>query len=126
MLTRPPVQVLDLGLNNVAFLVHALRGAEADSVDVVTTEDKPRRAGLFILPGVGAFGAAMSSLRARGFKQPIWDHLASSGYLMRIYLGMQLLFDKSSESPGCPGLGLINGEVHRIPMQTGLRVAHVG
>ena len=103
MSTSPPVQVLDLGLNNLTSLMRAIRGTEVASVRIVTTGDELHKAGLVVLPGVGAFGAAMSSLRARGFEQPIRSHIAAGGYLMGICLGMQLLFNESSESPGCNG-----------------------
>ena len=126
MSTSPPVQVLDLGLNNLTSLMRAIRGTEVASVRIVTNGDELRKTGLVVLPGVGAFGAAMSSLQARGFEQAIRSHIEAGGYLMGICLGMQLLFNESSESPGCNGLGLIQGDVHRIPSYPGLRVPHVG
>ena len=77
MSTRSPVQVLDLGLNNLTSLMRAIRGTEPASVHIVNTGEELREAGLIDLPGVGAFGAAMSSLRARGFEQPIRSHIAA-------------------------------------------------
>ena len=120
------MQVLDLGLNNLNSISRALRDAGTESVRIVASASDFRDSRLMVLPGVGAFGAAMTSLRNRGLEDQIHEHVQSGGYLMGICLGMHLLLDGSSESPGVPGLGLIRGSVHRIPDQAGMRVPHMG
>ena len=75
-----------------------------------------------ILPGVGAAGAAMRLLRARGLDEAL---RASEAPLLGICLGMQLLFD-SSEEGDVDCLGLIPGRVMRMAGGPGLRVPHMG
>src|SRR5439155_15659536 len=75
-----------------------------------------------VLPGVGAFGPAMARLTAAGFPPWIRDRVAAGTPLVGVCLGMQLLFDRSEEASGVSGLGLITGEVRRLP--SGLKVPH--
>lgn len=75
-----------------------------------------------ILPGVGAAGAAMRLLRARGLDEAL---RASEAPLLGICLGMQLLFE-SSEEGEVDCLGLIPGRVMRMAGGPGLRVPHMG
>lgn len=126
MSTSLAVQVLDLGLNNLTSLLRALREAGFTSLHVAANSTELRTSALLVLPGVGAFGAAMESLRTRDLEPHIQKHVADGRHLMGICLGMQLLLNTSSESPGARGLGLIPGAVERIPRQAGMRVPHVG
>lgn len=66
-----------------------------------------------VLPGVGAFGAAMRSLEGQGLAARITDAIRAGVPFLGICIGMQLLFEKSEESPGVAGLGIIPGEVVR-------------
>ncbi|HVL68072.1 MAG TPA: imidazole glycerol phosphate synthase subunit HisF [Vicinamibacterales bacterium] len=77
-----------------------------------------------VLPGVGAFGPAMSVLRDRGLDEAVRDALAAGTPLLAICLGLQLLCDGSEEAPGIAGLGLIPGVCRRLP--AGVRVPHLG
>ncbi len=77
-----------------------------------------------ILPGVGAFGAAMQQLEL--LKGAISDFAASGLPLLGICLGQQLLFDSSEEHGTHRGLGLIRGQVRYLPRDVGLKVPHVG
>ena len=43
-----------------------------------------------------------------------------------ICLGLQLLFEKSDETPGAEGLGILKGEILRIPPKEGLKIPHMG
>jgi glutamine amidotransferase len=81
-----------------------------------------------ILPGVGAFGVAMQSLRETSLLDPVKQYAHSGRPLMGICLGMQLLFDKSEEFGEHEGLGLIEGTVVRFPSQVNglpLRVPNI-
>lgn len=79
-----------------------------------------------ILPGVGAFGAAMERLKSMGLDEAV-RRAASEGIpLLGICLGLQLLFEGSDENPGIPGLGILPGRIRRIPDKDGLRVPHMG
>ena len=79
-----------------------------------------------VLPGVGAFGDAMKSLRARGLEEPIRAFIASGKPFLGICLGLQLLFESSEESPGVAGLGLLKGKILRLPAESGLKIPHIG
>ena len=120
------VEVLDLGLNNLASLLRALSEAGFHDVRAIDHSTSHRPANLLVLPGVGAFGAAMHRIRARGFDAVLRDHLASGGKLVGVCLGMQLLGSSSEESPGVAGLNLIPGAVVRLPFEQGERIPHVG
>ncbi|HSA33169.1 MAG TPA: imidazole glycerol phosphate synthase subunit HisH [bacterium] len=62
-----------------------------------------------VVPGVGAFGAAVDKLDASGFRAPLTDWVAAGRPLLGICLGMQLFLDSSEETPGPRGLGIIPG-----------------
>ena len=111
---RPLVAVLDYGIGNL----HSARKAiETMGADARLTTD----AGLVadadgvVLPGVGAFGACMNTLRATGLEQPALDAVASGRPFLGICVGMQMLFDGSEEDERATGLGVIPGTVRWIP-----------
>lgn len=68
-----------------------------------------------ILPGVGAFGAAMGNLRKRGIETPLKAQVAAGKPFLGICLGLQLLFTDSVEFGSQGGLNLLPGKVLRIP-----------
>ena len=120
------VEVLDLGINNLASLRRGLRDAGAKDLRVVASSNASRGADLMVLPGVGAFGAAMTELSERGLDETLRRHVASGGYLFGVCLGMQLLATASEESPGVTGLDLIPGQVRRLIPNSGTRVPNMG
>lgn len=79
-----------------------------------------------VLPGVGAFGDAMESLRKRGLEAPIQEFIAAGKPFLGICLGLQILFECSEESPGTAGLGVLKGKILRLPMESGLKIPHIG
>lgn len=79
-----------------------------------------------ILPGVGAFGDAMENLKKYGLVQVIHEVVERKIPLLGICLGLQLLFEKSEEAKGVNGLGVLKGEVLRIPDAEGLKIPHMG
>ena len=79
-----------------------------------------------ILPGVGSFGGAMVNLKKYELI-PVIHEIAERGTpFLGICLGLQLLFERSQESPGVSGLGLLKGEILRIPDSPGLKIPHMG
>src|SRR5690606_31489772 len=68
-----------------------------------------------VLPGVGAFGRCMESLRSAGLEGPALAAVGSGRPFLGICVGMQMLFDGSEESPGVTGLGVLPGMVRWLP-----------
>lgn len=66
------------------------------------------------LPGVGAFGAAMAILRQIGAAEALIERIGADRPTMAICVGHQLLFEASEESPGVPGLGIVQARVVRF------------
>ena len=117
------IAVIDYGAGNLFSVCNALNYL---NIAHTVTKDAAEinRADAVILPGVGAFPAAMESLRATGLVDTIKAN-AQKKPLLGICLGMQMLFDRSDENGDCDGLGLIAGEVHRIPSKNVI-IPHMG
>ena len=79
-----------------------------------------------ILPGVGNFGDAMEKLKGYGLVDVIRETVGLGRPFLGICLGLQLLFERSEEAPGVEGLGILEGEILRIPDDRGLKVPHIG
>jgi glutamine amidotransferase len=111
---RPLVAVLDYGIGN---LHSAHKAIEHMGADARLTADPGLIADAdgVVLPGVGAFGACMTALRASRLEQPALDAVASGRPFLGICVGMQMLFSRSEESAGAEGLGVISGTIRWIP-----------
>lgn len=96
--------------------------------DVCITRDKERilTADKVILPGVGAFGDAMGKIHQYGLEPVIHEVVERGTPFLGICLGLQLLFERSDETPGVEGLGILKGEILRIPDCPGLKIPHMG
>ena len=79
-----------------------------------------------ILPGVGAFGEAMEKLHKYGLVDVIKEIVEKKTPLLGICLGLQLLFERSDEAVGVKGLGILPGEIIRIPEKEGIKIPHIG
>ena len=117
------VVIVDSGVANLASVRAAFSrlGMEAE---VSGDPAAVRRAKRLVLPGVGAFGAGMASLRSRGLDVAIHAAATESKPILAICLGLQLLCDASDESPGVPGLGILRGVCRRLPDES--TVPHLG
>jgi imidazole glycerol-phosphate synthase subunit HisH len=78
-----------------------------------------------ILPGVGAFGDAMKELRGLKLFEPVKKFIQSGKPFLGICLGLQLLFEKSEESPEAEGLGIFKGTV-KLFRSKDVKVPHMG
>jgi glutamine amidotransferase len=110
----PLVAVLDYGIGNLHSAQKALVRAGADA-RLTTDAGLIADADAVVLPGVGAFGACMAALRSTGLEAPALDAVASGRPFLGICVGMQMLFDRSEETDGVAGLGVIPGVVRWIP-----------
>lgn len=79
-----------------------------------------------ILPGVGSFGDAMNNLDHFNLVDTIKNVASSGKPFLGICLGLQLLFERSDETPGAEGLSILSGEILRIPNKEGLKIPHMG
>ena len=119
------IAMIDYDAGNIKSVEKALQKLGAD---VVITKDPQAilSADKVILPGVGAFGDAMNNLKKYGLDQVIHQVVEKGTPFLGICLGLQLLFERSDESPEAVGLGILKGEVLRIPDAEGLKIPHMG
>lgn len=108
------IAVLDYGIGNLRSAQKALErvGAKAELTadpDVIAAADG------VVLPGVGNFGACMDALDASGLTAQAHLAVASGRPFLGICVGMQLLYEGSDETPGRPGLGLLDGIIELLP-----------
>jgi glutamine amidotransferase len=118
------IGIVDVGIGNLGSLKNALYCQGWDSTFVSTPEDFDGLTHL-ILPGVGAFSAAVKRLQDAQLMNRIKDFGHKGHPVMGICLGMQLLADRGTEGGDEPGLGLVSGRVVPLVAQ-GLRLPHVG
>ncbi len=117
------VHVVRTGLANLASVLAGFRRAGATPY---VTESPEEIAGAthVVLPGVGAFGAAMEHLERQGLADVLRGRLERNRPTMAVCLGLQLLFEQSEETPGVRGLGFVPGRARRLPAE--VRVPQLG
>jgi len=121
------IGVIDYGMGNLASVCNALRAVGAEC-DIVATPERLEQCDKAILPGVGAFGDAMDSLRELNMDAAIRRFaLEEKRPFLGICLGMQLLYDQSCEFGMHEGLHLVPGQVLALSDHTqGLRIPNIG
>ncbi len=121
------IAVVDYGVGNLYSLTGSLKYLGLETV-VTSSPDDLERADKIILPGVGAFGDAARKLRESGVTDALYKQVALKKPLLGICLGMQLLFEGSTEYGYTQGLSLIPGMVREIPQDkiAPLKVPHMG
>lgn len=117
--------IIDYDAGNIKSVEKALQALGEDAV-ITRDKDTLLHADRVILPGVGAFGDAMGKLHAYGLVDIIHQIVEKGIPFLGICLGLQLLFERSEESPGVSGLGLLHGEIVRLPDDSGLKIPHIG
>ena len=121
-----PITIVDYGMGNIGSLINMFRriGVQSEVASDARTIERARK---IMLPGVGAFGAAMDRIDALGLRAVLRAKaLEEQVPFMGICLGMQLMTRASEESPAARGLDLIPGDTVRFPRATGLKVPHMG
>lgn len=128
-MSSPRVAIVDYGVGNLLSVERAVRSNLATTF-VSASPDELEDSSHLILPGVGAFGRAMSLLRQRDLDTFLRSYVKTGRPLLGICLGMQLLFQTSEEFGQWKGLGFIDGSV--LPIEAGqhgsieVKVPHVG
>jgi len=117
------VVVLDHGMGNLRSVSKALETAGAR---VEVTADKGRVLGsdALCVPGQGIFGRCMSAMTRDGLGDLVREWIGDGRPYLGICLGMQILFESSEEKGPVPGLGIVGGQVLRLP--SSVRVPHIG
>ena len=119
------IAIIDYDAGNIKSVEKALQKLGAEVV-ITKDADEILRADKVILPGVGAFGDAMSNLHKYGLVDVIRQVVEKGTPFFGICLGLQLLFERSDETPGVEGLGILKGEILRIPDKDDLKIPHMG
>ncbi|PYG88133.1 glutamine amidotransferase [Ruminiclostridium sufflavum DSM 19573] len=120
------IAIIDYGVGNLASVNKALSFIGFESV-ITSDYSEILAADKIVLPGVGAFADAMESLEKFNMIPVINEATAEGTPLLGICLGMQLLFDYSTEGgEKVKGLGLLKGGVTQFPLDMGLKVPHMG
>lgn len=119
------ISIIDYDAGNIKSVEKALQYLGQDVVitrdrEVILNSDK------VILPGVGCFKDAMDKIREYRLENTIYDVCDSGKPFLGICLGLQLLYKTSEESPGAIGLGILDGEIKRIPDKMGLKIPQIG
>lgn len=119
------VAIIDYDAGNIKSVEKALRSL-GQEVQVTRDREQILHADKVILPGVGAFGDAMEKLCQYGLIDVIKETAGKGTPFLGICLGLQLLFDRSDEAPGVEGLGILKGEILKIPKKDELKIPHMG
>jgi glutamine amidotransferase len=139
------IAIVDYGMGNLASVYKALLYI-GQNAKVTSDPDDLRKARAVILPGVGAMSVAMSNLRKAGLVDALYETVERQQPLMGICLGMQMLFETSEEGAMEPdslsiadttlatgqerilvkGLGILPGEVVKLPDNPGIKIPHMG
>ena len=108
------VIIVPTGTANLASVLGALARVGAGAT-VAREAGDLESAGAVVLPGVGSFAAGMQGLESAGLVGPLRAWIADGRPLLSVCLGLQLLAEASEEAPGVRGLGVLAGEVTRLP-----------
>ena len=120
------IAIIDYDAGNIRSVEKVLLALGEQPV-VTRKKEEILAADKLILPGVGAFGDAMERLHQYGLVDVIREAVKDKGIpILGICLGLQLMFERSDESDGVEGLGLLKGEILKIPDSPGLKIPHMG
>jgi len=116
--------ILDYGMGNLRSVEKALEHVGATAT-IASDAATIRAADGLILPGVGAFPKAMAGVRERGLDELTAERRGAGVPILGICLGLQLLFDSTTELGGARGIGLLPGHVDELDAP-GLKMPHIG
>jgi len=111
-------------MGNIHSVTKALKNLDEEIILIKNTQ-QTKECKALILPGVGSFDPAMNNLCNTGLIIDIKNWINSGKSFLGICLGLQLLFE-SSEEGSINGLGIVKGEIKRIPQLSDQRIPHIG
>ena len=119
------IAIIDYDAGNIRSVENAFNYIGQDTIvtrdrEIILSADK------VVLPGVGSFGDAMDKLKKYNLISTIEEVCSNNIPFIGICLGLQLLFKSSDETKGVSGLGILDGEIIRIPDAPGLKIPHIG
>jgi imidazole glycerol phosphate synthase glutamine amidotransferase subunit len=120
---RGDVVIVTTGVANLASIMAAFRRLGV-AVRLTEDPDEAREAARLVVPGVGAFGAAMERLETLGMVDVLRRRIHDGLPLLAVCVGLQVLFDSSEESPGARGISAIPGCIRRF--SDGVRIPQFG
>jgi len=116
------IAIVDYHAGNLASVRKAFEHLGHETV-ITEDPDLVRRSRRLVVPGVGNF-AATRHLTDTGLRDAIGEALKEGGLFLGICVGMQWMFEASTEAPGVPGLEAFHGRVEKFP--SGVKSPHVG
>ena len=121
------IGIVDYGMGNLRSVSKAIEHL-GGKVYVGSNPQTLSHVSKLIVPGVGAFGDAVRELKKRGLIPVIQEAAKKGRIILGICLGLQLLFERSEESPGIKGLGIWRGSVPRFHLKKNknLKIPHMG
>lgn len=117
------IAIIDYGAGNLKSVSKALERLGFEAI-ITSSVEEINNSTAMVLPGVGAFGDCINSLKEKKLDQCIIENVNKGKFLIGICLGMQLLFEKSYEDGEWEGLGLLKGKVVRF--DNTYKVPHMG
>ncbi len=119
------IKIINYFAGNIFSVTKAFEHFGAE-VEIINSPEDISSADALVLPGVGAFGDGMASLKDQNLDQGIYDFIKTGKTFIGICLGMQLLFSSSEEFGFHEGLNIISGKVKRLPEQNSMKIPHIG
>jgi glutamine amidotransferase len=117
------VALIDYKLGNIRSIINAFKHFDIELI-LTNDSDEILSSDAIVLPGVGAFGTAMKNLKELNLIETIKLFHSKDKPILGICLGMQILFEKSQESPNVEGLSLIQGDIKKLDVSA--KLPHIG
>ena len=120
------IGIIDYGLSNIGSVVNAVSKLNY-KCEVINSDKNINKLDKIILPGVGSFPQAIKNLKKQNLFDSLKDFITDKKKpFLGICLGMQILYNHSSEDGGENGLGVINGKVKQLMPSKKFKVPNVG
>src|SRR5271154_4519007 len=122
-----PIAIIDYGMANLRSVQKAFAHSGVDA-HIISRPEEIDAADKLVLPGVGAFKDAITTLRQKNLADAIIRHINRGKLFLGICLGLQMLFDVGYEDGEHRGLGVLRGKCVRfdVDQTMGLKVPHMG